>query len=187
MHKEEVLFRLKCRKFIELIRHEAEINMAGGDRRRRNGHSHSQAEDEDMELDHYMDDDMDNTDGVAESDDLAEDALLYGQKLQAEYDSDKRREVRTTLEEIFSLMAYQNPLKEGKVAHLLDRKGRVAVAEELNSAILESLGKSSRAALETLYAQTSVLLDILADTGGPGAFVTMKGIIDEIEPRTNDP
>lgn len=135
-----------------------------------------------MELDH----DMDDMDGVAGSGDLTEDALLYGQSLQAEYDGDKRREVRTALEEIFSLMAYQNPLKEPKVAHLLDRKGRVAVAEELNSAILKSLGKSSRAALETLYAQTSVLLDKLADTGGPGAFVTLKSILDEVEPKNTD-
>lgn len=44
----------------------------------------------------------------------------------------------------------------------------------------DSLGKSSRAALENVYAQTSVLLDDLAETGGPGAFVTLQGIIDEI-------
>lgn len=46
---------------------------------------------------------------------------------------------------------------------------------------IESLGKSSRAALENLYAQTSVLLDDLAETGGPGAFVTLKSIVDEVE------
>lgn len=46
---------------------------------------------------------------------------------------------------------------------------------------LESLGKSSRAALENMYAQTSVLLDDLAETGGPGAFVTLQSVIDEIE------
>lgn len=46
---------------------------------------------------------------------------------------------------------------------------------------LESLGKSSRAALENMYAQTSVLLDDLAETGGPGAFVTLQSVIDEID------
>lgn len=129
---------------------------------------------------------MEDLDGVPGSGDLTEDALIYGQSLQAEYAGDKRREVRIALEEIFSLMAYQNPLKEAKVAHLLDRKGRVAVAEELNSAILHSLGKSSRAALETLYAQTAVLLDELAETGGPGAFVTLKSILDEVEPKSTE-
>lgn len=178
---EQVLFRLKCRKFIELIRHEAEVNLVGGGKLKRSGHNRHPAP-EDMDLD----DEMQDMDGVSESGDLTEDALLYGQSLQAEYAGDKRREIRTALEEIFSLMAYQNPLKEPKVANLLARKGRVNVAEELNSAILQSLGKSSRAALETLYAQTSVLLDGLAVTGGPGAFVTLKSILDQVEPKNTD-
>ncbi|CAN8106356.1 unnamed protein product [Discula destructiva] len=178
---EQVHFRLKCRKFIELIRHEAEINLVGGDKRKRNGFSRPSVG-QAMEVD----DEMDDLDNLSESGDLTEDALVYGQSLQAEYAGDQRREVRTALEEIFSLMAYQNPLKEVKVAHLLARKGRVTVAEELNSAILQSLGKSSRAAIETLYAQTSVLLNSLAETGGPGAFVTLKSILDEVEPKNNE-
>lgn len=153
----------------------------GGEKLKRNGRNRNPIG-EDMELD----DEMEDLDGVSGSGDLTEDALLYGQSLQAEYAGDKSREVRTALEEIFSLMAYQNPLKEAKVAHLLERKGRVNVAEELNSAILKSLGKSSRAALETLYAQTSVLLNELAETGGPGAFVTLKSILDEVEPKNTD-
>lgn len=134
---EQVYFRLRCRKFIEMIRREAEMNLVGGDKRSHvignNGHSHPVPGD-DMELDEDMADSGDQV-GIA-SRDLTQVALLYGQSLQAEYAGDERREVRTALEEIFSLMAYQNPLKESKVAHLLDRKGRVAVAEELNSAIL---------------------------------------------------
>lgn len=43
-----------------------------------------------------------------------------------------------------------------------------------------SLGKSSRAALETLYAQTSVLLDDLRQEGGDGCFVSVKDVVDEI-------
>lgn len=137
---EHVYFRLRCRKFIEMIRREAETNLVGGDKRSQtvgnNGHSHPPPG-EHMELDDDMED-FDNHADVAPSD-LTQVALLYGQSLQAEYAGDERREVRTALEEIFSLMAYQNPLKESKVAHLLDRKGRVAVAEELNSAILRTL------------------------------------------------
>lgn len=134
---EHVFFRLKCRKFIEMIRREAEINLVGGDRRsHNNGHSRAPLMDEDMELDEDIDDFDGRMDSGGGSRDLTQVALLYGQSLQAEYAGDKRREVRAALEEIFSLMAYQNPLKEPKVAHLLERKGRVAVAEELNSAIL---------------------------------------------------
>ncbi|KKY31987.1 putative ran-binding protein [Diaporthe ampelina] len=181
---EQVHFRLRCRKFIEMIRREAETNLvgAGGPKGNHstshisgnNGHAQPRAV-EDMELD----EDLEDLDGAQR--DLTQDALLYGQTLQAEYLGDERREVHTALNEIFGLMAYPNPLKEAKVAHLLDRKGRVAVAEELNSAILQSLGKSSRAALENMYAQTSVLLDDLAETGGPGAFVTLQSVIDEID------
>lgn len=131
---EQVYFRIRCRKFIEMIRREAEMNLVGGDKRSHNGHLHP-PESEDVE----MDDDMEDFDGQQDqggSRDLTQVALLYGQDLQAEYAGDERREVRQALEDIFSLIAYQNPLKESKVAHLLDRRGRVAVAEELNSAIL---------------------------------------------------
>ncbi|KAJ0120048.1 ran-binding protein [Diaporthe amygdali] len=183
---EQVHFHLRCRKFIEMIRNEAEMNLvgAGGPKGNHaaaiatgnNGHSQPPGAEE-MELD----EDLDDLDGTHDQRDLTQDALLYGQTLQAEYLGDERREVHVALNEIFGLMAYPNPLKEPKVAHLLDRKGRVAVAEELNSAILQSLGKSSRAALENMYAQTSVLLDDLAETGGPGAFVTLRSVIEETE------
>lgn len=45
---------------------------------------------------------------------------------------------------------------------------------------IESLGKSSRSALENLYAQTNVLLEDLRQNGGPGSFVTIQGELDEI-------
>lgn len=70
--------------------------------------------------------------------------LEYGQALQSEYANDPRREVRKALDEIWSLVAYRNPLKESQVSHLLDRKGRVAVAEELNSAILRKFSHWTR-------------------------------------------
>lgn len=136
---EQVNFRLRCRKFIELIRREAEMNLVGGGGPKgthavgagNNGHGQP-APGEGMELD----EDMEDMDTPSDMRDLAEDALQYGQALQAEYANDERKEVRAALKDIFGLMAYQNPLKESKLAHLLDRKGRVAVAEELNSAIL---------------------------------------------------
>lgn len=138
---EQVHFRLRCRKFIEMIRREAETNLVGaggpkGTANIRNGHRQPPAV-EDMELD----EDMEDLDGAQDQqEDLTEDALRYGQTLLYEYKDDDRAEVHQALNEIFGLMAYGNPLKEPKAAHLLDRKGRVAVAEELNSAILrESL------------------------------------------------
>lgn len=67
---------------------------------------------------------------------LVQDMLAYGQELQEEFADDTSKEVRAALEEAFALMAYSNPLKVKEMAGLMDQKGRVAVAEELNSAIL---------------------------------------------------
>lgn len=126
-----------------------------------------------------------------EYEELLKDTIAYGIGLQAEFKDDPRREVSKALGEAFALMAYQNPLGEEQVAHLLDPSCRVAVAEELNAAILckshsadfttaesnmcllVSLGKSSSSALEQLYQQTSVLLEELREGGGPGAFVNI--------------
>jgi len=100
-------------------------------------------------------------------------AVEYGQQLRVEFSSDTRPEIRKPLEEAFSLLAYTDP-KSSVLAHLLDEEGRIADAEELNSAILVSLGKSSVAALERLIKQSSVILLDISENGGPGAFVNLR-------------
>ncbi|KAF6816199.1 ran-binding protein [Colletotrichum sojae] len=184
---EQVYFKLRCRKFIEMVRAGAEmrITMEG---KRSNGHAGSDLGASAMDLDANVTEngsydrmDTEDSEGAPPGIDELENATLeYGRTLSAEFKNDPRREVSKHLEDIFSLLAYANPLKEKDVAHLLDRKGRLAVAEELNSAILLSLGKSSRAALEKVYAQTSVLLDDLRENGGPGAFVSLQDVIEDI-------
>jgi hypothetical protein len=67
---------------------------------------------------------------------LLSETLAYGQDLQAEFQNDPRREVSLALKEAFALIAYEDPINAKEVSHLLDPSGRVAVAEELNSAIL---------------------------------------------------
>ncbi|RDA93597.1 hypothetical protein CP533_6137 [Ophiocordyceps camponoti-saundersi (nom. inval.)] len=172
---EEVYFRLRCRKFIEMVCKAAHMRVAS-DNRRNNGHE--------MDIDGETtgwSDSMD-TDGSDQTElmKLEQDMLEFGQALEAQYANDQRKDVSQTLGEIWALVAYSNPLKEPLVSHLLDRKGRSAVAEELNSAILTSLGKSSRASLERVYAQTSVLLEDLRRRGGAGAFVSLQDLLDEI-------
>jgi hypothetical protein len=108
---------------------------------------------------------------------LLQDTLEYGRILQAEFQNDPRREVKKGLDDIFALMAYQDPLNAKEVSHFLDTNGRMAVAEELNSAILLSLGKSSSAALEKLYQQTYVLLEDLREGGGPGSLVNIDDFV----------
>ena len=165
---EQVYFRLRCRKFIEMIRRDAEANIrqeANPEMERkgfstRAGHRYY-GEDEEMveaggddEWGERMDteDGNDDEDEDDEDDDdggipigrseaprvgrLLEEALQYGQELRAEFDGDEHREMARQLDQVFALIAYPNPLKVKEVAHLLDRTGRVAVAEELNAAIL---------------------------------------------------
>ncbi|CAK7223112.1 hypothetical protein SCUCBS95973_005067 [Sporothrix curviconia] len=193
-----VQFRLKCRKFIEMIRKEAELNLvhggnngngsianadAGGDgAARANGHSQQGMDVDDIVMAGDGTDGQPRPEGRA----LVNQALRYGQALQVEFQSELRPRIQTVLNEIFSLLAYANPLKQPEVAHLLDQRGRVAVAEDLNAAILEATGKSSRSALENLYTQTSVLLEDLRRDGGPGAFVTIKDFVDDI-PQPDTP
>lgn len=79
-----------------------------------------------MELD-------DDTDGSFNQ--LLTEAVQYGQQLRADYPNDDNGGDKKLLDDIFSLVAYPDP-KRSVHGHYLETKGRVAVAEELNSAIL---------------------------------------------------
>ncbi|KAI1322549.1 ran-binding protein [Xylariaceae sp. FL0255] len=178
---QDVFFRLKCRKFVEMIRKATEVGAEMGSRT--NGHSYDDIPNK-MDVDDNSlpddEDDVEDADTQADANALLEETVRYGQALQAEYKNDPRHEISKTLNGIFGLMAFRNPLQVKEVAHLLDRKERANVAEELNSAILSSLGKSSRSALENLYGQTSVLLDYSREDGGPGSLISIQSVIEEI-------
>lgn len=193
---EHVSFRLKCRRFIEMIRQGAEMQNSTHSNgiKKSNGHSGDWYDEvaQGMDLDDHQNqaniwdrmDTEDSPENHMEYQRLLQDTLKYGQDLQAEYKDDPRREIGKALEEAFALMAYTDPLNAKEVAHLLDPSGRAAVAEELNSAILLSLGKSSTAALEKLIQQSTVLLEELGEAGGPGAFVSIDDFV-KVKP-TND-
>lgn len=121
---------------------------------------------------------------------LLQRAVDYGTELTTEYDADPDMEIHRRLNEIFSLVAYVDPLHDDAVSHLLNKDGRSVIAEKLNAAILGiyyspdfieyvidsslvSLGKSSRSALERLIQQTTVLIDELSDAGGPGSYINL--------------
>lgn len=140
---EPVYFRLRCRKFIEMVRTAAETRTAA-EGKTSNGHVTAEPGAQEMDFDmngaengaSEQMDTGDNVDRPVGLEDLELETLAYGQSLQADFRHDPRREVTKALEDIYALLAYTNPLKEKDVAHLLDKKGRVAVAEELNAAIL---------------------------------------------------
>lgn len=73
---------------------------------------------------------------TATYDALLQEAMAYGQTLMREY-RDEPPSWRRALEDIFSLIAYSDA--RGSVnGHLLERGGRVGVAEDVNGAILGS-------------------------------------------------
>lgn len=146
----EIVFRLKCRKWVELMSKTTELENrkapAGAEAKSSNGLEKSAEADDDfaqdMELDEHPNGEG-HTNGAAKSstsenvlqyDQLMIEAMQYGQELQREY-RDEDGDYAKVLQDIFSLVAYNDP--KGSVhGHLLDPSGRVTVAEELNSAIL---------------------------------------------------
>ncbi len=144
---ESIYFRLRIRKFIEMIRQAAEIREGSINGKKSNGHGSDWYDDvinHDMELDDAPVtsngwDKMD-TEGPDDSQvnysKMLSDTMTYGTILQAEFQDDPRREVQKALGDTFALLAYEDPINSKEVSHLLKREGRVAVAEELNSAIL---------------------------------------------------
>lgn len=131
---DHVYFKLRCRKFIELVRKAAQLSMLN--EAKGNKHVNNQTMDIDLNGSENSSWETDGGENATELAELERSMLECGQKLQEEYANDPRVEVSKALEEIWALVAYQNPLKEPQVSHLLDRNGRVTVAEELNSAIL---------------------------------------------------
>ncbi|PSN71764.1 ran-binding protein [Corynespora cassiicola Philippines] len=196
---ENIYFKLRCRKFIEMIRKCNELSAQvhpvptpPSKRSTASAHNRNSTATDDydfeMELDEQLgvmhngardgeEDSMDEEDDMEDKESklnqMTTETIQYGIELKSEFANDPRREVKRALEDTFALIAYEN-VRESALAPLLEVAGRVPVAEELNSAILVSLGKSSSAALERLVQQTEALVNELADDGGPGAFVNVR-------------
>jgi CTLH/CRA C-terminal to LisH motif domain len=139
----QIVFRLKCRKWVELIRKSSDLQSQTSERQSKvsNGHSKTAVEDvfdQNMELDEQHEDwdkmETEEAEVAMKYQELMSQAMEYGQVLMQEY-RDEKREYSDKLREIFSLMAYDDP-KISVHGHLIDPSGRVVVAEELNSAIL---------------------------------------------------
>lgn len=175
----QILFRLKCRKWVELISKAADLKAQHDPRlKQKNVGNKDSAIEDDFTQDMELDEQPNGQPSAPEAgqsqqyDRLLTEAMNYGQVLQREYRDEQSEEWNKTLLDIFSLVAYENP-RDSVHGGLLERKGRVAVAEELNSAILVSLGRSPAAALEKVYKQTEALIDVLGRDGGPAAFVNL--------------
>lgn len=103
-----------------------------------------------------------------------EKAVTYGQQLEADYKH--RSEIRTIFKRMTVIMAYYDPLEAGgDAAEVAGQPARVALATELNQAILQSQGHPTQPLLDRLYRQTAVCLTQLALLGnGAAAFVDIQ-------------
>jgi len=92
-----------------------------------------------------------------------------------ESDYKNRAEVRAIFKRTSVIMAYDDPLEAGgDAAEVAGQASRVALATELNQAILQSQGRPARPLLDRLYRQTAVCLTQLALMGdGAAAFADM--------------
>ena len=142
-----IYFRLRCRKFVEMIRQGTEILDGSTSKQPKsmNGHSIAASDDDfepEMDIDEQMNsaDDWDKMeteeiDSGLKYQGLIDLTLSYGRELKHEFRNDHSKSVENAFRDIFSMFAYEDPRKS-PTAHLLDQAGRVPVAEELNSAIL---------------------------------------------------
>jgi hypothetical protein len=132
---ETIYFHLRCRKFIEMIRHSASFRPGAAASSSNNSFARDATSTE-MELDDFPQDPQNSQEREAMHLQLLHEALEYGKGLEEEFKNDVRREVKKSLQEAYSLLAYEDPLGAPEVSHLLAISGREKLAEEVNSAIL---------------------------------------------------
>lgn len=149
-----IQFKLRCRKFLEMMRRQSssDLSSATAAKRGKPGVSSNGVTDntnageggfgQEMEVDdgegwREPTDGMDTDDPetAAKFQMLLTEAVQYGQQLRMDYPGDEHGGNKRMLDDIFSLVAYPDP-RRSVHGHYLDPAGRVAVAEELNSAIL---------------------------------------------------
>ena len=120
-----MLFKLRCRKFVELILDTADaLKRIQGERPdglSKRAPSTSPAEAAQISLTN---------------------ALAYGQQLELDYKDDTRPEIAVYLKRTFSVVAYEDPLNvAGEVGRIAGQESRNALAMEMNEAILGMSGE----------------------------------------------
>ncbi|CAA7260010.1 unnamed protein product [Cyclocybe aegerita] len=103
-------------------------------------------------------------------------ALAYGQTLTNDHQSDNRLEVQQLFKKTFGIVAFEDPLDPScPVVDVASHDSRVALAHDVNQAILKSQGRPAQPALETLYRHTATAITQLGLSGvGAAAFADMS-------------
>jgi Ran-binding protein 9/10 len=159
----DLYFKLRCRKFIEMIRTrcgENDVSRAKNKSPLRNSAVYFASDadangsgvfEHQMELDDDYDDEhhdgatngnaMEISHGDIRNNNAGglpvitdDELIIYGQELRNEFGGSQVW-MKSELDRILGLMAYENP-RTSTLGYLLDRRGRDVIAEELNKAIL---------------------------------------------------
>jgi len=103
-------------------------------------------------------------------------AINYGQTLSKNHQSDPRPELQQLFKKTFGIVAWEDPLEAGgAIADIVGHNSRIALAHEVNQAILKSQGRPVQPALETVYRHTSACVTQLGLLGvGAAAFADMS-------------
>ncbi|KAL9550606.1 hypothetical protein MBANPS3_004648 [Mucor bainieri] len=184
-----ILFKLKCRKFIEMIRQaHRQADHGGKAPHDAMDHDTTLADQEAQSLqvsENTPSIPIKRTTSLSSLDshhkkkkqkiareDLASfvDGLAYGIELKNAYKQEAKssRAMAAELESASSILAYTD-LTHPKVAPLFETRRIETVASELNSAILVSLGKYPNSSLERIYRQTSATIEELVLSGNAKA------------------
>ncbi|KAL4257246.1 B30.2/SPRY domain-containing protein [Pleurotus pulmonarius] len=163
-----VLFKLKCRKFVELVMKSTEMK----DKMSNGGEEDGMV----MDIDDEEDKPIGNGHVAAAYEKALTDAISYGQGLHAEYKDDERSEVQDVLKRTFGILAFYDPRKAvGSASEVVGKDARMELATEVNQAILKSQGKPSMPILETVYRHTAGCIIQLGLMGvGSAAFADMQ-------------
>lgn len=131
-YNEHVHFRLRCQRFIEMIRVSAQLrekishDVVPRDTKRVQSLNKAERGDENSALHRRLD----------QSDQAM---LAYGRSVWADYSKDTRPEFFEMLKDISPLLAQVNPARASQSRHLMAEEQRVAVWDALNSAIMRKL------------------------------------------------
>ena len=147
----DLMFKLKCQKFIELVRRRS---VATGGGLGVSGGGDGNANDES------------GTGGL-------EELVAFGCTLQQECDTENiSAENRRFLKDAFSLVAYPD-VSQSPVAYLMEYRQREEVAAALNSAILAHQNVPEQAPLETIAQAVQVAIQELSAFNGAATFVSL--------------
>lgn len=153
-------FKLRCRKFVELILEAAELkkNMKSEDASGVDGMDVDDEAGDGIATNRYSTNviaipakskrkqSISSSHNHAQYESALSLAITYGQTLQSDYKTDSRPEVRAIFKRTFGVVAYEDPLEAGgDAAEVAGHEARVALATELNQHILrESFSRGTR-------------------------------------------